>query len=73
MALGGPGGKGPGPLKIQWGPCVILPEGPMDPPKLENWQRISMEGPFKFCLGPLEIQMVGALDPQQKMSNESPD
>ena len=45
----------------------------MDPPKLENWQCISMEGPFKFCLGPLEIQMVGALDPQQKMSNESPD
>ena len=32
-----------------------------------------MEGPFKFCLEPLEIQMVGALDPQQKMSNESPD
>ena len=31
-----------------------------------------MEGPFKFCLGPLEIQMVGALDPQQKMSTESP-
>ena len=27
-----------------------------------------MEGPFKFCLGPLEIQMVGAPDPQQKMS-----
>ena len=31
-----PWGKGPGPLKIQWGPCEILPEGPMDPPKLEN-------------------------------------
>ena len=32
-----------------------------------------MEGRFKFCLGPLEIQMVGAPDPQQKMSTESPD
>ena len=31
-----------------------------------------MEGPFRFCLGPLEIQMVGAQDPQQKMSTESP-
>ena len=32
----GPGGKGPGPLKIQWGPCEILPEGPMDPPKIQE-------------------------------------
>ena len=31
-----------------------------------------MEGPFKFCLGPLEIQMVGVPDPQQKMSTEGP-
>ena len=31
-----------------------------------------MEGPFKFWLGPLEIQMVGAPDPQ-KMSTESPE
>ena len=31
-----------------------------------------MEEPFEFCLGPLEIQMVGAPDPQQKMSTESP-
>ena len=31
----GPGGKGCGPLKIQWGPCEILPEGPMDP---QNWK-----------------------------------
>ena len=30
-----------------------------------------MDGPFKFCLGPLEIQMVGAPDPQQKMFTES--
>ena len=31
-----------------------------------------MEGPLKFCFkGPLEIQMVGASDPQQKMSTES--
>ena len=51
----------------------ILPEGPMDPPKLENRLCISKEGPFKFCLGPLEVQMVGAPDPQQKMSTESPD
>ena len=45
----------------------------MDLPKLENQLCISKEGPFKFCLGPLEIQMVGAPDPQQKMSTESPD
>ena len=32
-----PGGKGHVPLKIQWGPYEILPEGPMDPKKLENW------------------------------------
>ena len=31
-----------------------------------------MEGPFKFWLGPLEIQMVGTPDPQQKMSTKSP-
>ena len=31
-----------------------------------------MEGPFKFCLGPLEIQMEGVPDPQQKMSTETP-
>ena len=31
-----------------------------------------MERPFKFCLGPLEIQMVGAPDPQQKTFTESP-
>ena len=31
-----------------------------------------MEGPLKFLLGALEIQMVGAPDPQQKMSTESP-
>ena len=68
----GHGGKGPGPLKIQWGLSEIFPEGPMDLPKLENWWYISMEGPFKFCLGPLEIQMVGAPDPEQKMSTESP-
>ena len=30
----GPGGKGPGPLKIQWGPCEILPQGPMAPRNL---------------------------------------
>ena len=23
------------PLKIEWGPCEILPEGPMDP---QNWR-----------------------------------
>ena len=32
-----------------------------------------MAGPFKFSLGTLEIQMVGAPNPQQKMSIESPD
>ena len=32
-----------------------------------------MDGPFRFCLGPLEIQMVGGPDPQQKMSTESPE
>ena len=32
-----------------------------------------MEGTFKFCLGPLKIQMVGAPDPQQKKSTESPE
>ena len=32
-----------------------------------------MEGPFKFCLGPIEIQMMGAFDPQQKTSAESPE
>ena len=31
-----------------------------------------MKEPFKFCLGPFEIQMVGAPDPQQKMSTKSP-
>ena len=31
-----------------------------------------MEGPFKFWLWLLEIQMVGAPDPQQKKSTESP-
>ena len=30
-----------------------------------------MEGPFKFCLGPLEIQMVEAQDPRQKTHTES--
>ena len=30
------GSRGGG-AKIQWGPYEILPEGPMDPPKLENW------------------------------------
>ena len=68
----GPRGRAPGPLKIQWGPCEILPEDPMDP---QNWRIgncISMKGPFKFCLEPLEIQMVGAPNPQQKMSTESP-
>ena len=29
-----------------------------------------MEGAFKFCLGPLEIQMLGTPDPQQKMSTQ---
>ena len=34
----GPGGKGtPEKVKIHWGPCEILPEGPVDLPKLENW------------------------------------
>ena len=32
-----------------------------------------MEVPFKFCLGPFEIQMVSALDPQEELSTESPE
>ena len=43
----------------------------MDPPNLDDSSRFSMEGPSKISLGLLEIYMVRAPDPQQKMSTES--
>ena len=52
-------GKGPGPLKIQWGPWEILPEGPMDP---QNWRignEFQWRDPSNFAWGPLKFKLWG--------------
>ena len=51
-----PGGKGHVPLKIQWGPYEILPEGPMDP---KNWRIgnvFQWRYPSNFAGGPWKFK-----------------
>ena len=64
--LGGPGGKGPEPLKIQWGPCEILPEGPMDPPKIEELVMYFNGGTLQILLGALGNSNIGGPGPSTK-------
>ena len=51
-----PGGKGHVPLKIQWGPYEILPEGPMDH---KNWRIgnvFQWRYPSNFAWGPWKFK-----------------
>ena len=52
----GVGGSEPGVLKIQWGPCVILPGGPMDPQICEVF--LNSDTPkFEWPSGPQKISV----------------
>ena len=55
------------------GPLWKFAWGANGPPKTGEWEMCFNGGTLQILLGPLEIQMVEAPEPRQKMSTESLD